>query len=465
MMHFQLSLRYLFRKTIRDNALCRRRVESLSRNEFADPAQLSALQETYLYRTLVASAKTIPAYTGLHMDRADLMGIFRELPIISKSDLIEKPEYYEPKFGILKPITPVGKTSGTTGTPLTVYRSLDSIIWENAFIHRHWSWCGFRPGLRRATLRGDNVAPARLTKGPFWFYNRWENQLLLSSRHLRAPAIDQIVEELHKFEPYILQAYPSTAYELASFLASRQERLEVPYIYTGSEMLYPHQRELIEKVFNARIMDFYGMAERVAFAAQCEQGNYHINPEYSYVEIVDDFGQPTKGEGFVVGTTFHNLTMPLVRYQLSDRTKWKPGRCPCGRTYPMIEPIAGKYEDVLYGSSGNAISPSIITFAFKGLQHIERSQVAQVGAGHWEIRVVPIAGYGEKERNALLNNVRNLIDPGLKVNVVECENIPRTDGWKYRWVVNEWDNRPGNAKSIQTPGYRCSAREPNDYNL
>ncbi len=58
-------------------------------------------------------------------------------------------------------------------------------------------------------------------------------------------------------------------------------------------------------------MEYYGMAERVAYASECERGNLHVNTDYSYVEIVDDDGKPTSGDGYIVGTTFHNTVMPL----------------------------------------------------------------------------------------------------------------------------------------------------------
>jgi phenylacetate-CoA ligase len=184
-------------------------------------------------------------------------------------------------------------------------------------------------------------------------------------------------------------------------------------------------------------MDHYGMAERIAYATECEFGALHVNTDYSYVEIVDEEGHPTQGEGYIVGTTFNNALMPLVRYRMSDRTRWRPEACQCGRTYPLIEPVTGKYEDTLFGSRGQRISPSVVTFAFKSLRGIKYSQVAQTGADTWEIRVVPESSFNETERNRLIENVRHLVDPGIHVVVREVAEIARTSAHKYRWIVNE----------------------------
>lgn len=432
------ALSFRFRHTVRNNRLCKSRMASLRSNEHLPLEQLGLIQEDLLRATLESAKRHIPAYKDLHLPERDFRTFLQELPIISKTDLLERERDFYPTLGLSRAWSPKGKTSGTTGTPLEIFRSLDSVVWENAFIQRHWTWSGYTQGTKRATLRGDAIVPANQTSPPFWYLNRAENQLLLSSRHLRPPYIDQIIARLRSFRPHLLQAYPSTAFELAAYLQRKGESLNIPFVYTGSEMLYPYQREVITAGLNTRIMDFYGMAERVAFASECEHGNYHVNPEYSYVEIVDDAGQPTRDEGYVVGTTFHNHTMPLIRYRLSDRSRWLDGTCPCGRTYPMIQPIAGKFEDVVYGSAGNPISPSVVTFAFKGLRNIDKSQVAQVGEGRWEVRVVPGPGFSAADHTTLVNNIHALVDPNLSVTVVECMDIPRTASGKYRWVVNEW---------------------------
>jgi phenylacetate-CoA ligase len=291
--------------------------------------------------------------------------------------------------------------------------------------------------MRRVTLRGDLVAPLERRQPPYWFYNRFDNQLLVSSRHLREPCIEAIIDEIERFSPAVMQAYPSTAFALARFLKQRGRQLRIPVVFTASEPLHRHQRELIKQRFAARVMDMYGMAERVAFATECEEGSLHLNPDYSCVELVDEEGKPARDVGYIVGTTFHNLAMPLVRYRLSDRTRWVSGACRCGRRFPMIEPVTGKYEDYIYGSDGAFVSPSVLTFAFKGLQSIRQSQVAQVASGVWEVRVVPAPGFSGAEGAEIVRNIHALVDPRVDVRVVVRTEIPCTAAGKFRWVVNE----------------------------
>jgi phenylacetate-CoA ligase len=434
------EIKYGLRYLVRDTLNSERRVQALLAHERLQPKRLDAVTDRLLLETVRAAVRRIPRYAGVkaNFDTGNVRAALAEhFPIIDRRDLTERPRDHYPHGHGGRPWTIVGRTSGTSGTPLQVFRSLPSVLSENAIVERHFRWSGYRPGMRRAYLRGDLVVPIERNAPPYWYLNRYNNQLILSSRHLRADCIDAIIAKLTQFAPFMMEAYPSTAYELALLLEQRDAKVRIPYVYTGSEPLYPHQRELIEARLGTRVMDHYGMAERIAYATECEYGGLHVNSDYSYVEIVDDEGRPTDGEGYVVGTTFNNATMPLVRYRMSDRTRWRREACPCGRTYPLIETVTGKYEDTLFGSQGQRISPSVVTFAFKSLRGIKYSQVAQTGEGTWEIRVVPEESFNEAERTRLIENVRHLVDPGIHVVVREVAEIARTSAHKYRWIVNE----------------------------
>ena len=429
------------RALLRDNPFSRSRLRALRRNESLMREQLDRLQDTLLHRTLRTATARLPFYAHIARDFpvSAAREVLRTLPIIDKATLLAHQDSLYPQRGHARPWQALGKTSGTTGTPLTIVRSVQSLLMEQAFIRRHWTWSGYNAGMVRATLRGELVVDITASTPPFWFWNRYNRQLLISSRHLTEKHADAIIDRLESLAPAMLQAYPSTAFTLAGLLERRRRRLRIPFIFTASEPLYPHQRALIADRLGGHIMDMYGMAERVAFATDCEYGQMHVNPDYSLVEIVDDDGQPTDDVGYVVGTTFHNHAMPLVRYRLSDRTRWKHGQCACGRAFPMIEGVSGKFEDCLTGSDGAAVSASVLTFAFKDLANIDKSQLAQVGPTAWELRVVPLPGFTLADQKLLVDNIHQLVAPYVAVKIVLKDDIPTTAAGKFRWVVNEFD--------------------------
>lgn len=435
------SLSLFVRHLLRRNLLSRQRAAGLLARETLPWETLQLRQASLLRATLGAARRRLPRYAGVALPPAGAdvhAWLGAHYPVIAKADLLAGRATLFPGGGKRRPWWPSGKTSGTSGTPLEVFRSLDSVVWEEAFNLQAWAWAGFRPGQRQAVLRGDQVAPVGQSAPPFWFWDRFGSQLFLSTRHLSDANARPMLDALKAAAPAMLRAYPSSGVELARLAERAGYGLTLPAVVTGSEPLYPVQRELIGRVFGCKVFDFYGMAERIAYAAQCEHGHYHVNPEYAYVEILDEQQRPTEDFGYIVGTTLHNRVMPLIRYRITDRARWLRGACPCGRSYPRIELSSGKVEDQLYDREGTPVSASIITFAFKGLSNIRKSQVAQTGPGLWEVRLVPDAGYARADAEALLANFGKYISDKLEVSVRIVDDIALQPSGKYKWVSQEW---------------------------
>lgn len=437
-----LSFKYGLRRVLREGFLASRLAEGLVQRERWPLAQLEEhVVEPALRRTLEKAASVLPAYSHLRgkLPHSGLRQFLQsELPIVSKADFLARRADFYPRGGRALPWWAVGKTSGTTGAPLDVFRSFDSVLLEEAVQQQHWHWLGFERSQRKVVLRGDEVVPIGQSKPPFWFKHPMGTALILSSRHLQPAFVPSMAAAIQAFQPRLLRAYPSTAYELAKQCLEQGCSVNFPLIMTSSERLYPVQRELMERVFGGRVFDLYGMAERVVYGSECEHGRMHVHPEYSLVEIVDDSGRATDGVGSLVGSTLHNLVHPLLRYRLSDSAQWDRTPCPCGRSYPVIRDLTGKVEDEIYDLDGNPVSPSVVTFAFKGVGGIAKAQVAQVAAQQWVVRLVPGPGYGPEVADRLIQNLRDSVSARLNVRVDICRDIPNLASGKFKWVAQEW---------------------------
>jgi phenylacetate-CoA ligase len=164
----------------------------------------------------------------------------------------------------------------------------------------------------------------------------------------------------------------------------------------------------------------------------------HVNPEYGVLEIVDGQGRPTADEGNIVGTSLHNLVMPLIRYRMNDTARWSREPCPCGRTYPVIEKISGRLADQLYDLDGRAVNCTMIGFALDGMRHIRKAQVAQTAPDRWEIRIVPGDGYSSADGARVLEKLAHDVSPRVNAHIELRTDIPSLAGGKYKWVVQEW---------------------------
>ena len=168
---------------------------------------------------------------------------------------------------------------------------------------------------------------APVSAGAYPVVMRNERQLWFSSFHLSEANLSAYVREMRRRRLAFLEGYPSTLYILASYLRRRGERLPLRAVFSSSETLHAVQREALTAAFECPIFDFYGLAERVVFAGECEaHEGKHLFDEYGITEVVDDAGAPVPPgqRGWLTGTTLWNRGMPLLRYRTSDMTALLP---------------------------------------------------------------------------------------------------------------------------------------------
>lgn len=359
------------------------------------------------------------------------------LPIIDKAVVREhEPDLMtaRPQRGWLN-----GHTSGTTGSPLSVWYDRETCIMTNAADRRQKRWAGMDDGDWLGLFLGRVVVPLESTEGPFWRANRVQRQVWFSSFHLGDEYLPQFVREIRRRGLRFLEGYPSTMYILARFLERHGETLPMHAVFTSSETLLQVQRETIEAAFECRVFDFFGHAERVAFATECEfHSGKHLAEEFGFVEVTDAAGRamPEGDPGYLVGTTLHNTAMPLIRYRTTDITAIVPGPCQCGRTLRRIRDVTTKAEDVVVTPDGRVISPSILTHPFKPLTQVLKSQIVQDRLDRVIVKIVPSSDFGAAERTHLVRELEARLGSGVDIDIELVADIPPEKSGKYRWVIS-----------------------------
>jgi phenylacetate-CoA ligase len=332
-----------------------------------------------------------------------------------------------------------GHTSGTTGSPLSVWYDRETCIMTNAVDRRQKTWAGMRERDWIGLFLGRVVVPLDQAAPPFWRANWIQRQVWFSSFHLSDEHLPHYVDEIRRRGLRFLEGYPSTLYILARYLERRGQTVPIDAVFTSSETLLPIQRETIESAFACRVFDFFGHAERVAFAMECEQhAGKHVAEEFGFVEVTDLDGMPVRDgdSGYLVGTSLHNTAMPLIRYRTSDVTSILPEACACGRTLRRIRDVTTKAEDIVVTPDGRMISPSILTHPFKPLTQVLKSQIVQERRDHITVKIVPASEFGTKDRDHLIRELRLRLGPNVSIDIDVVPDIPRERSGKYRWVVS-----------------------------
>ena len=332
-----------------------------------------------------------------------------------------------------------GHTSGTTGSPLGLWYDRETCILNNAVDRQHKIWAGMRGGDWAGMFLGRVVVPLKATRPPFWRANAVQRQVWFSSFHMSEDNLEAYVEEIRRRSLRALEGYPSTLFILARYLLRTGQRLPMRAVLSSSETLHAAQRESIEAAFECPLSDFYGLAERVLFACECEaHDGKHLAESYGVTEVVDDEGRPVPaGEpGYLVGTSLHNLAFPMLRYRTSDVSALRVEPCQCGRTSHRIRDVTTKAEDIIVTPDGRLISPSILTHPFKPLDQIAESQIVQPALDRLEVSIVPTAEFTPAHRASLIGALRDRVGPGMTITVTEVDHIPRERSGKFRWVIS-----------------------------
>ena len=413
-------------------------MRSLALLDHADEETISRYQNRRLQLLVRLAAARSPFYrawfrdAGLDPRSVRTVADLAQLPLLNRSHLVTGAEQflvYPDRF------LWQAHSSGTSGAPITCYRTPGSSVFELSVLERQWSWFGLGRSPRRVILRGAFSAgqggpPTKLLPGA--------HQLLVWSSGLTPETLPAVIDAIRGFRPDAIEGWPSAITVLASLLHDQGLTMPVRAIITSSEVITGTQADLMHTVFRGPIVDHYGQAERVAMAGSCEAGGYHVFPDYGIVELLPVPGANDSWE--IVGTALHNWGFPLFRYRTGDHVRSAgPGPCPCGRAWPVLGRINGRVSACFTSADGRTLPmPPIVII---DLINVREAQIAQRGPGRFEVRVVPIAGFDLQSLTAQIRaNVDRHFGPGQAVNIRVVDAIPRTVDGKLKNVVIDPDD-------------------------
>jgi hypothetical protein len=296
---------------------------------------------------------------------ADWPSRFSQLPPVSRAEMRRLPGQF---LASVSDIVFRGTTSGTSGQHFIYFADHQ---WNHArqrARRRSLAWWGiddFTPMI--------NVASRLFPVRPCDMAIAGEPTLELIDRLLAQLAIT----------PAALRGYPSRLCQIAAALTGQQLPLVIAVVCTG-EPLFDFQRTLLEKVFNAPVVNEYGCQESGISGLSCpEYGHLHLDSDRCFYELVD---------GQLVTTDVFNRVMPMVRYQSGDALELDPDPCPCGRP-GQIARVLGRVEQP--GSPGYITMPA--------LPGILSYQAIQANPHQVTLRAVPDSSHKPVQLQPLLD--------------------------------------------------------------
>ena len=264
---------------------------------------------------------------------------FEKLPFSEKSDLREA---YP--LGLMacpeEEVVRIHSSSGTTGTPVIIpYTKKDVEDWAIMF-KRCYELAGI-----------TNKDRIHITPG----YGLWTAGIGFQAgcELMGAMAIpmgpgntEKQLQMMMDMKSTVLCATSSYALLLAEEIAKRgiRDKIHLTKGVIGSERWGEKMRKRIHEELGIELYD-----PGIGINCKYDTG-MHIFDDYLYTEIIDpETGKvlPDGEWGEIVITTLVKEGAPLIRYRTHDLSRIIPGTCPCGRTYPRIDVIAGRSDDMM----------------------------------------------------------------------------------------------------------------------
>ncbi len=404
---------------LRFNGLFRRELRRVLDQKQWSTAQLRAHQNKTFLRLFRRALRHSSFYQKLYakygVDTACIRSVddLAQLPVVTRDHVREhgKDLYIGHPW-----LRTTGRTSGSSGTPLTVYRDYRSTVREGAYLWAQRALYGFHPGMKVVSLRGN------LDRRVMRYYDRFFNCLYLSSFNLREEHAEWYNEQIQQFAPYALLAYPSSVEILANLFQAKGISLSVPYIFTSSEQVYEHQRAKVEATFNTSIVDWYGNAERTIAFEQRPDSNYHALPLYSVNEYQTDH---------VLTTGLITAAFPLIRYRVDDIIHPHPNN-----PY-QIQAIAGRHDDVLRLPDGTRVGR--IGGVFLDVKGLELAQIRQGADGRILINLVVNEAFTPQSVATIRTELRQRVGETLSYEIayVSPKDIVRTAAGKFKLVISD----------------------------
>jgi phenylacetate-CoA ligase len=237
----------------------------------------------------------------------------------------------------------VSATAGSTGRRgvfLWTFREWVQLV---ASYNRAFDWAGSTAGLthqvKTAVVSSTNPSHQSARVGAS-IHSRWVPTLRIDS----SDDLDSIITRLNNWQPEMLIAYASMVRLLAEAQLTGRLMIMPRLVFSASEVLTDSTRKLATKAWGRSPYNVYAATETSSIAAECgEHTGMHLFEDLVITEVVDADNQPVPPGEYgakVLVTVLFSRTVPLIRYEMSDRSA-TGGQSPLS----MRPPVCADYRN------------------------------------------------------------------------------------------------------------------------
>jgi phenylacetate-CoA ligase len=409
--------------------------------------EINRIRDEKIYNLIHYSYQNIPYYRTLF----DSIGIRPQnikgsndlqcLPLLTKRIILDN------EISLVNPKSKqklyMRKTSGSTGLTLHFKKEAAALAMNDAIMYRCYDWYGIDIGDKQVRFWGVPViSPAKLREELKDFIL---NRIRISAFDISENSCLKQYRKIMKFKPAYFYGYTTAIYGFCLFaekMGLDLNRLNLKAVICTAEKMYPHHRDLFNRIFNCPVVDEYGSSENGIIAFQCREGNMHVMSDHLCVEFLDDRDERVNpGElGKIVITDLGAYEMPLIRYEIGDVGRYSDKQCICGVDLPIMDIVEGRKEDFIRTRDGKLIHAAYLCYTLKD-DSVHEFKMYQKELNRFLVQIVKSHQFNDDSEKRLRNNLCSSLGDDVVIEFEYLLRIPREISGKLRYFVSELNRK------------------------
>ena len=367
---------------------------------------------------------------------------WNDLPIMTKA-AFQKPLKERLSRGFTLKNVYINKTSGSSGDPFIFAKDKFSHALTWATNINRFGWYG---------IDFNTSYQARFYGIPLDFIGNTKERLkdFLSNRFrfsvfdLSDVVLERFLKQFETKKFDYINGYTSSIVLLAKFLEQKNIILKhicptLKVCVVTSEMLFDNDKMLLEKQFGVPVVNEYGASELDLIAFQNIDGEWQVNSETLFVEILDENNNalPYGKEGRVVITSLFNKAHPFIRYDIGDIGILDEKSTP---KKPILKQLIGRTNDIAILPSGKKSPGLTFYYVTKSIieddGNVKEFVIKQTKIDAFDIEYVSEIELNLEQIQKIETAITLYLEKGLAFTFIRKEKLERGKSGKLKQFVS-----------------------------
>ena len=363
---------------------------------------------------------------------------WEELPVLNKQNL-QKPLEQRLSKGYSTKNSYVNKTSGSSGTPFVFAKDkyCHSLTWASNIYRFGWYGIDFNTSYQ---ARFYGIPMDFIGNKKERFKDFLGHRFRFSIFDLSDVVLEKILKKFKDKKFDYINGYTSSIVLFAKFLQKKNIVLSaicpsLKVCMVTSEMLFEDDKLLLEKQFGVPIVNEYGASELDLIAFENPDGEWQVNSETLFVEILDENNDavPNGKSGRIVITSLFNKAHPFIRYDIGDigildekSTLQKP----------ILKKLIGRTNDVAVLPSGKKSPGLTFYYVTKSIieddGNVKEFIIKQTKIDSFEIEYVSETELNLEQIKKIKKAIELYLEPDLNFIFTRKNSLERSNRGKLK---------------------------------